>query len=58
MNYQDDTLDSLKAYMVTGFADMPRVETTLLLMNPYNICNPLGGYLLWGLEKDPHQDQP
>ena len=34
----NNTLDSLKASMVTGFADIPREETTLLLMIcfPYN----------------------
>ena len=43
-----NTLISLKAYIVTGFADMPREETTLLLIirSP---CNPLDYYFLGGL---------
>ena len=36
MNIEEDhqTLESLKASIVTGFADMPRYETTLLLIIP------------------------
>ena len=40
--------------MVTGFAEMPREETTFLLMNR----NPLDYYFFESLRKNHQQDKP
>jgi len=52
-----NNFNTLKASMVTGFADMLREETTLLLMNRSPL-QPLDYYFFESLRKNNQQDPP